>query len=286
MFYLVNKPYGITSNLVIKILKRVLNVGKIGFAGTLDPCATGLMLIGTHGSSRLFPMTEDWPKTYHAHIRLDGTTASYDLEHPIETINIDKCIIDSITLPLIDQVIKTNFTGSIAQTPPAYSATWISGTRSYERIRKGEVNLEIPTKTRYIYDFKIIKYTWPLLEVEITVSHGTYIRSIAHDLWEKLQTGGYLESLTRLSLWPLNLTTPRNWIQHNDILYSPITHEEVFPEIDLLELNEREKQHLRIGSTPIQINAKDSFYFVKYWEREYGLIEVIDGMMFPRKNWV
>lgn len=84
MFYLVDKPLGISSNLVAKILKRVLRVSKIGFAGTLDPLATGLMIIGTDGSSRLFPLMEHHTKTYETTIRLDGTSSSYDREQPIE----------------------------------------------------------------------------------------------------------------------------------------------------------------------------------------------------------
>lgn len=136
MFYIVKKPIGISSNLVSKILKRVLDVPKIGFAGTLDPLATGLMIIGTEGSPRLFPLLDTLSKTYTATIRLDGTTPSYDLEHPVETMKIDQKIIDTLTKETIESVIQKNFTGDILQSPPMYSAVWIDGQRAYELARK------------------------------------------------------------------------------------------------------------------------------------------------------
>jgi|GEM_PF-1092536 len=94
MFFIVDKPLGISSNLVVKILKRVLKVEKIGFAGTLDPLATGLMIIGTEGSPRLFPLLENLPKKYRAIIRLDGTTNSFDLEKPVEHVDISESTLE------------------------------------------------------------------------------------------------------------------------------------------------------------------------------------------------
>jgi len=136
MFYVVKKPLGVSSNLVAKILKRVLNTKKIGFAGTLDPLATGLMIIGTEGSPRLFPLTEKFSKTYITTIRLDGTTASYDLEQPVEQIEVKEEIKNAITLPTLHSLIEQFFTGDIWQIPPTYSAVWIDGQRAYNLARK------------------------------------------------------------------------------------------------------------------------------------------------------
>lgn len=181
MFYIVDKPLGVSSNLVAKILKRVLKREKIGFAGTLDPLATGLMIIATDGSPRLFPLIEHLPKTYQTTIRLDGTTSSYDLEQSVESMKIGKKNQNSLSKKKIQLVIKKHFTGEIMQIPPTHSAIWVNGKRSYELARKGhEVVLE--AKKRIIHDFRIISYSWPTLIAEIKVSHGTYIRSIARDL--------------------------------------------------------------------------------------------------------
>lgn len=283
MFYIVKKPIGISSNLVSKILKRVLNVPKIGFAGTLDPLATGLMIIGTEWSSRLFPLLDNLSKTYIATIRLDGTTLSYDLEHPVEIVKIDQKIIDTLTRESLESAIQENFIGEIMQSPPLYSAVWIDGQRAYDRARKWEDIGEIEQKKRTIHSFRIISYTWPALICEIQVSHGTYIRSIARDLGHILWTGGYLEGLERTAIGHISLEE-RGWIQHNDIFYSPLDHTELFPEIPVLELSIQDRRHLRLWSTPIKTKQKDGNYFTIYEDNSYGLLEAREGQLFPVKN--
>lgn len=282
MFYVVNKPIGISSNLVAKILKRVLDVSKIGFAGTLDPLATGLMIIGTGWSPRLFPLLDTLTKTYQTTIRLDGKTISHDLEHPVEKITISPEIIESLSLDYIAWIIQKHFTGDIMQSPPIYSAIWIDGERAYELARKWE-KIEMIPKKRTIHEFKILSYNWPSLVCEITVSHGTYIRSIAHNLGEVLWTGGYLEKLDRTTIGHINLKG-KEWLQHNDISYSPLTHEELFPEIPVLQLSEEEKSHLRLWSNPLITRECDGEYFVVYSDGAYGFLEAKNGYLFPLKN--
>lgn len=283
MFYIVKKPIGISSNLVSKILKRVLNVPKIWFAGTLDPLATGLMIIGTEWSSRLFPLLDNLSKTYTATIRLDGTTPSYDLEHPVEILKIDQKIIDTLTRESLESVIQKNFTGEIMQSPPLYSAVWIDGQRAYDRARKWEDIAEIQQKKRTIYSFRIISYTWPALTCEIQVSHGTYIRSIARDMGYILWTGGYLAELERTAIGHISLEG-REWVQHNDIFYAPLSHEELFSKIPVLELSQENRKHLRLWSTPIKTHEKDGYYFTVYEDNSYGLLEAREGQLFPLKN--
>jgi|GEM_PF-2993023 len=143
------------------------------------------MIIGTSGSSRLFPLMEHLTKTYETNIRLDGTTASYDLEEPIEIIQISEALKTKITQKYLEEIIQKNFIGEILQSPPLYSAVWLDGQRAYELARRGEMRT-IDPKKRTIYEFQIIDYSWPTLKCKITVSHGTYIRSIARDMGEIL----------------------------------------------------------------------------------------------------
>ncbi len=255
----------------------------MGFAGTLDPLATGLMIIGTDGSPRLFPMIEHFTKTYTATIRLDGTTDSYDLEQPIIPVDVPSEIINTLSRDLIEAVIQKNFIGTISQIPPNYSATWINGQRAYKLARKGH-EIELKSKTRVVEKFEILSYNWPILEVEITVSHGTYIRSLARDLGIALGTGGYLENLERVSLGHISLENVTEWTQHNDIFYAPLTHEALFPNIAVLHLSEEDKKHLRLGSTPIPTEQKNGQYFVVYDDGSYGLLEAQEGKIFPVKN--
>lgn len=140
------------------------------------------MIIGTDGSSRLFPLLDGLSKTYEVTIRLDGTTSSYDLEQPVEKIQIDKEIQDKITQEYLEEIMSKNFIGDIMQSPPKYSAVWINGQRAYELARKGGEMEEIKAKKRTIHEFRIISYVWPRAHCETSVSHGTYIRSIARDL--------------------------------------------------------------------------------------------------------
>jgi tRNA pseudouridine55 synthase len=282
MFYIVDKPLGISSNLVAKILKRVLKVPKIGFAGTLDPLATGLMIIGTHGSPRLFPFIENLSKTYSVTIRLDGTTSSYDLEQAVEQCNLQENIQHTLSQEKIEQKIKDYFIGDIMQTPPIYSATWISGQRAYDLARKW-YSPEIKAKKRTIHAFDIVSYKWPKITADITVSHGTYIRSIARDMGIYLETGGYVEELKRTSIGHISLQN-RTWERHNDISYAKISHEELFPDICRIKLSEEEKTHLRLGSTPLPTPEKDSKYFIKYDDDSYWLLEAKGWLLFPIKN--
>jgi tRNA pseudouridine55 synthase len=259
-------------------------VPKIGFAGTLDPLATGLMIVGTHWSTRLFPLLDTLTKTYKTSIRLDGTTPSYDLEHPIEMLTIEQKKIDTLTRGVIESVVQKHFTGEILQSPPMYSAIWIDGQRAYELARRWEEKRAIEPKKRIIYSLNIISYSWPLLVCEVQVSHGTYIRSIARDLWVILWTGGYIEKLERIAIWHVTLEGHDNWIQHNDISYTTLLHEELFPMIPVLELSPEDKSHLRKGSTPIKTNEKNGNYFIIYEDGAYGLLEVKEGLLFPIKN--
>lgn len=282
MLYVVKKPIKVGSNLVAKILGRVLKVSKIGFAGTLDPLATGLMIIGTNGSPRLFPLIEHFSKTYVTTIRLDGTTDSYDLEQPIRECTIDPTRISELSKEYIQDIIDKNFVWSIAQTPPNFSATWVNWKRAYDLARKGE-EIELKSKQRVVHNFEILEYAWPKIVAKITVSHGTYIRSLARDMGIALGTGWYLEQLERTSLWHINLGWKYDWQIHNDIVYARISHEELFPDIPVIELNDTEKKHIRLGSTPLATEHKNGRYFVQY-DDSYGLLEAKEWLLYPLKN--
>lgn len=282
MFYIVDKPLGVSSNLVAKILKRVLRVSRVGFAWTLDPLATGLMIIGTDGSSRLFPLIEHCTKSYITTIRIDGTTSSYDLEQPVEKIDISDREIHALSRESIESLVQQYFTGDIMQIPPIYSAVWIHGQRAYDIARRWE-KIDIKAKKRTIHAFEILSYDWPKIRAKITVSHGTYIRSLARDIWIHLNTGWYLEALERVSIGHI---TPDDveWQKHNDIRYAPLSHEKLFPNIPIIELNDQQKKHLRLGSTPLKTDKKNGHYFVVYEDNSYGLLEAKEGLIFPLKN--
>lgn len=203
---LVDKPVGWTSfDVVAKIrgkrraafkaqgvtpTKRQL---KVGHAGTLDPFATGLLIILLGDATRRSDEFLKQDKTYEATIHLGATSTTGDPEGEITALSSE--------MPS-EQDIKDalgRFTGQVTQTPPAYSAIKINGQRAYKLARKGQ-DVEVPTRTVTIHSTELIGYTYPELKIRTKVSSGTYIRSLAEDIGKALGTGAYCSQLRRLTI--------------------------------------------------------------------------------------
>jgi len=187
----INKPVGWTSFDVVKKIRGQLNIKKVGHAGTLDPFATGVLLICTGRATKKVEDLMNLKKEYIARIEFGKTTDSYDLTGTI----VSERSADNLELENINQVIK-QFHGEIYQTPPMYSAVKVNGERLYKLARRGEVVERKPRKIR-IYQTDVIDFRNPFLKLRIVCSRGTYIRALANDMGEILGCGGYLTSLTR-----------------------------------------------------------------------------------------
>ena len=197
---LVDKPITWTSfDVVNKIryrLKKRLGVKKIkvGHAGTLDPLATGLLVICTGLYTKKLQALQGKDKTYTGVITVGATRPSYDLE-----TDIDQTFpIDHIDASLIEQT-KQQFLGPIDQIPPVFSAIKVDGLRVYKKARKGEAVKMEPRKVM-IHDFSITKIELPDIHFSVTCSKGTYIRSLAYDFGKALRSGGHLSSLRRTAI--------------------------------------------------------------------------------------
>lgn len=181
-----------TSAAAVNLVKRLLPRGtKIGHAGTLDPFATGLLIMLLGPSTRRCEELMDEPKEYEATIRLGATTATDDPEsEPLAT--------PGAAAPESAEVESSlkRFIGTIEQLPPAYSALKVAGKRACDRIRAGET-VALKPRSVHIYEIAHIAYAWPDLKVRIKCGRGTYIRAIARDLGETLGVGGYLTQLRR-----------------------------------------------------------------------------------------
>lgn len=193
--FLINKPKGKTSFWVVNFLKRRFGLKKIGHAGTLDPLATGLLILMVGKYTKKFDSFQKMKKEYKAEIVFGQRTDTYDAEGKI----IDKYK-SSIALSekKLLEVFK-KYIGCIEQTPPLYSAVKIKGQPAYKRARRGE-NFEIKPKSVTIYNLKINKIQKNKLFLTINCSSGTYIRSLANDLGNDLGTGAYLENLRRIGI--------------------------------------------------------------------------------------
>jgi tRNA pseudouridine55 synthase len=199
-FFLIDKELGKSSFFVIKQIRSILNIKKVGFSGTLDPMASGLLIVATSSATKFLDAFHFLDKVYYAKIELGKVSDTYDKEGLIKDVEIKK-------IPKsedINKIIEKNFTGEILQIPPIFSAKKINGKKSYELARKG-TEVKIKAEKITINDIKIIKYKFPYLELEINCSKGTYIRSIANDLGEKLGTGGMLIELQRTKIGNFNV---------------------------------------------------------------------------------
>lgn len=187
-----DKPAGLTSARAVGRVKRLLPRGtKIGHAGTLDPFATGVLLLLVGKATKRSESLMNSPKQYEATLKFGATTETLDPDSPE--------ILAPPIAPPHEQSIRDllpRFIGEIQQLPPAYSALKINGRPAYELARKGkEINLE-PRPVR-IYGIELIQYAWPFLSLRIDCGRGTYIRSLARDIGDALGTAAYLTSLRR-----------------------------------------------------------------------------------------
>ena len=191
----VNKPKGMSSRKAVDHVQEWF-AEKIptGHAGTLDPLATGVLVICLGWSTRLVEYIQSMKKVYKTVIMLGANSATDDSEGPINEIMVER----APTLVEIQNALK-HFEGEILQTPPSVSAARINGKRSYKLARKGMPELP-PPKNVQVFSMHIVKYEYPLLELEINCGKGTYIRSIARDLGQLLKTGGYVLELERTSI--------------------------------------------------------------------------------------
>lgn len=207
---LFDKPFDWSSFDLVKKVKIILRKKygktlKVGHAGTLDPYATGLLVICTGKATKTIQEIQDAPKTYTGTFVLGATTPSYDLESEPDTFFPT----EHITPELIESV-RQSFIGAYMQTPPIFSAKKVDGKRAYELARKGkEVKLE--AREVHIYSFVIHPSDSHTLEFEVVCSKGTYIRSLANDFGERLQSGAYLGSLRRTAIGDYRIENAGNW---------------------------------------------------------------------------
>lgn len=190
---LIDKPKGITSFDVIRHLRKKLGVRKMGHAGTLDPLATGLLIIATGSATKEISRYMDLPKEYEVLIEFGKVSTTYDADG-----EISQGVLRDVSRTEFEDNLK-NFIGEILQTPPIFSAKKIAGVRAYDLARQGkEVKLE-PRKIK-IDRIEILKWDWPFVSLRINCGKGTYIRSLAHDIGKKLGCGGYVKELRRTAI--------------------------------------------------------------------------------------
>lgn len=188
---LVDKPSGPTSHDVVDVLRRRFNIKKVGHCGTLDPAATGLLIIVLGKATKLSEKLMSDDKVYEGVVKFGETTDSYDA---------DGELVASLPVPLMDLAqineASATFVGDLMQMPPMVSAVKIKGVPLYKMARKG-IEVERQSRLIHIYQYHFSKYEEPLAEFRVACTKGTYVRSLAHDLGQKLGCGAHLQALRR-----------------------------------------------------------------------------------------
>jgi tRNA pseudouridine55 synthase len=202
---LIDKPLNWTSFDMVKKVRWLTKIMKVGHAGTLDPLATGLLIICTGKFTKQINEFMGMQKEYTGSLVLGATTASYDLEQEPENFKS----IDTVTELAIQEATK-QFIGTILQMPPQHSAIKKDGKRLYESARQG-IEVKVDPRQITIEDFEITKINLPHVEFRVLCSTGTYIRSLVHDFGQVLGVGAYMSGLRRTKIGTFNVEDAIQW---------------------------------------------------------------------------
>jgi tRNA pseudouridine55 synthase len=273
---LVDKPGGITSHDVVSRARRALGTRKVGHAGTLDPMATGLLILGVDSSTRLLTYLVGLGKQYTATIRLgqSSTTddADGDLADPVDATGIGRAQLDAGIAEL---------SGEIAQVPSSFSAIKVDGKRSYERARSGE-EVALAARTVTVSRFEILeeRRDQPFLDLDVVVecTSGTYIRALARDLGAALGVGGHLTALRRTAVGPFAVTdaVPADAIAPESLREAAGVAEQLFPGVRLS--NEQVADLTQGKKVLVEAPDADVVAAVAASGRLVGMVSVRDGV--------
>jgi tRNA pseudouridine55 synthase len=192
-FIVVDKPVGATSFSMVSLVRRLTGVRRVGHAGTLDPLASGVLPVAVGHATRLIEYLDDELKTYRATVRFGVTTDTYDAEGAT-TAEADASHLAAIAV----EAALAEFVGAIEQTPPLYSALKVAGKPLYRYAREG-VDVAVASRTVHVESAELRSFADGVAEIEVRCGKGTYIRSIAHDLGQRLGSGAHLAGLVRAS---------------------------------------------------------------------------------------
>ena len=220
----IDKPYAMSSfgalaHIRYLLTKKMRYKVKVGHAGTLDPLATGVLILCTGKKTKEIETLQAHTKEYVATLQLGASTASHDMEHPVDEVFPT----EQITRERIEQVL-TSFVGDVQQVPPVYSAVCVNGKRAYQLSRKGK-DFEIKAKTVHIEEIELLHFDEEMMQMSIRVvcGKGTYIRSLARDIGEALDSAAYLTSLCRTRVGDIHLSQcitleqfPK-WLEQQDL---------------------------------------------------------------------
>ncbi|MBN2392582.1 MAG: tRNA pseudouridine(55) synthase TruB [Anaerolineae bacterium] len=256
-FLIVNKPTGMTSHDVVNAVRRMAGTRRVGHTGTLDPLATGVLVLALGTATRLVQFIDGSDKAYRATLRLGETTTTYDADgevvqhHPVTVSEAE------IEAALAD------FRGAIGQIPPMYSAVKVQGQKLYKLARQGK-EIERAPRPVTIHRLDMLAWALPALTIEVVCSAGTYIRSLAHDLGQMLGCGAHLTALTRTAAGEFRLEDAhtlealRTLAQAGRLAEALLPPETALTVLPVVTLTPEQVQAVRFGQTVTLDDATDA----------------------------
>jgi len=280
----IDKPQGLTSHDVIVKVRQASGIRRVGHAGTLDPMATGVLLVCFGQATRVTEYLMKSPKVYRAQVRLGITTDTGDAEGRV----ISRSEPRGIALQEIEHAL-VSFQGRIQQVPPIYSALKKEGVPLYRLARQG-VPVEPTPREVEIFRLEVLDWAPPFLEIEVTCSPGTYMRALARDLGEKLGCGAHLSSLTRLACGRFTLEEAATLQEVEEVFrggfWGLLTHpiDEALLQFEALILDREKEKRVRHGQSIPGEPAKTPFLRAYSIAGEFvALLAFEEGLWQPKK---
>lgn len=233
---LVDKKEGWTSYDVVRLVKKIYNTNKVGHCGTLDPFASGLLIIGVNQATKVMSFLENDDKEYIATIQLGSKTDTYDLTGKV--VSTSKII--PFTKSQVENVLKS-FKGRITQTPPIYSSIHVDGKHLYEYARNHE-EVKIPEREVTIYDLKLLDFNDTSFQIYVKCSKGTYIRTLGVDIAFALKNEGHLTYLRRISIGKISVKDANSY---SDLLANHVKMHSIMESLNMKNIMLKDKSILK-----------------------------------------
>lgn len=272
-FLIVNKPKGITSFDVIRKLKPILKEKRIGHVGTLDPFASGVLIIALGRYTKLFFLFDDLYKEYIAEGVFGESRDTDDVEGKVLEKSKNQNI---LSFNELEALIKNNFLGSILQKPPIYSAKKIDGKRAYDLARENK-EFQLKSVNVFINNIELLEYNYPYFRIKTSVSKGTYIRAIVRDIGEITNNLAYTKDLIRTSIGDYNIDDAINLenINANNI----ISFFDMFKNFDKLVIeDEKDIKQILSGNTKLIENINIKNKYLALVDRDNNLLAIINNI--------
>ncbi len=284
-FLLIDKDQGLTSFDVIRQIKRISGEKKVGHAGTLDPLATGLLLVALGEGTKLLEFLIGCDKKYEVLAKFGFVSDTFDADGVVELGDTDK----SFSSADLKRVIEGKFMGRIRQVPPKFSAVKVLGKRLCDLVRRGvDVEEQLKDKVRdvEIYDFKVEDFNWPLVRFTVSCGSGTYIRSLVHDLGRELGVGGYVCELRRLAVADFDIAQAiKVEVLNNKIEQYLISIEDFVSVFSSIELSDVEFMGVKDGAKILYNKIEQKEPVIAFYKgKVVGVIDQFDDGMIKFKK--